>query len=80
MDMILIFFYKQIKPKNVVLPPPNESRSGRPKKQRVRGNDEVKASGKRKCRKCGEVGHNARTCKKAAKETSSSPSRRGDQN
>ncbi|KAF9625745.1 hypothetical protein IFM89_026707, partial [Coptis chinensis] len=68
--------WDKIKPKNVVLPPPNERRPGRPKKQRIRGNDEEKASGKRKCRNCGEVGHNARTCKKAAKETSSSPSRR----
>ncbi|KAF9600669.1 hypothetical protein IFM89_011252 [Coptis chinensis] len=54
------------------------TRPGRPKKQRIRGNDEEKASGKRKCRNCGEVGHNARTCKEAAKETSSSPSRRGN--
>ncbi|KAF9604906.1 hypothetical protein IFM89_011188 [Coptis chinensis] len=45
--------------------------------QRIRGNDKEKASGKIKCRNCGEVGHNARTCKKAAKETSSSPSKRG---
>ncbi|KAF9595217.1 hypothetical protein IFM89_037815 [Coptis chinensis] len=70
--------WDKIKPKNVVLPPPNERRPGRPKKQRIRGNDEEKASGKRKCRNCGEVGHNSRTCKKAAKETSSSPSRRGN--
>ncbi|KAF9604772.1 hypothetical protein IFM89_010313 [Coptis chinensis] len=68
--------WDKIKPKNVVLPPPNERRPRRPKKQRIRGNYEEKVSGKRKCRNCGEVGHNARTCKKAAKETSSSPSRR----
>ncbi|KAF9597810.1 hypothetical protein IFM89_021895 [Coptis chinensis] len=42
-----------IKPTNVVLPPPNNRNPGRPRKQRIRGRDKEKSSGKRKCRRCG---------------------------
>ncbi|KAF9617614.1 hypothetical protein IFM89_037677 [Coptis chinensis] len=45
---------KDIKPTNIVLPPPNNRNPGRPKKQRIRGKDEEKSSGKRKCRRCGQ--------------------------
>ncbi|KAF9591730.1 hypothetical protein IFM89_006076 [Coptis chinensis] len=63
----------KIKPTNVVLPPPNSRNPRRPKKQRIRGRDEEKSSGKRKCRRCGQVGHNTRTCKQEVGETSSAP-------
>ncbi|KAF9624809.1 hypothetical protein IFM89_014194 [Coptis chinensis] len=65
--------WDKIKPTNVVLPPPNNRNPGRPKKQRIRGRDEEKSSGKRKCRRCGQVGHNTRTCKQEVGETSSAP-------
>ncbi|KAF9595227.1 hypothetical protein IFM89_038051, partial [Coptis chinensis] len=45
--------WDKIKPTNVVLPPNNKN-PGRPKKQRIRGRDEEKSSGKRKCRRCGQ--------------------------
>ncbi|KAF9595645.1 hypothetical protein IFM89_001546 [Coptis chinensis] len=65
--------WDKIKPTNVVLPPPNNRNPGRPRKQRIRGRDEEKSSGKRKCRRCGQVGHNTRTCKQEGGETSSAP-------
>ncbi|KAF9625089.1 hypothetical protein IFM89_018701 [Coptis chinensis] len=52
----------KIKPEDVVQPPPLERHPGRPKKQRIRGDDEKKAKSKRKCKKCLEPGHNKRTC------------------
>ncbi|KAF9595309.1 hypothetical protein IFM89_038461 [Coptis chinensis] len=65
--------WDKIKPTNVVLPPPNNRNPGRPRKQRIRGRDEEKSSGKRKCRRCGQVGHNIGTCKQEGGETSSAP-------
>ncbi|KAF9622169.1 hypothetical protein IFM89_030027 [Coptis chinensis] len=45
----------------LVLPPKNTRKSGRPKKQRIRGEDEPLKS-HRKCAKCGTPGHNTLTC------------------
>ncbi|KAF9622747.1 hypothetical protein IFM89_033982 [Coptis chinensis] len=45
----------------LVLPPKNTRKSGRPKKQRIRGEDEPLKS-HRKCPKCGTPGHNTLTC------------------
>ncbi|KAF9594121.1 hypothetical protein IFM89_027487 [Coptis chinensis] len=47
-------------PDKMVFPPPFESKAGRPKKQRIRAEDEPQAKGpKKKCSKCGVVGHNS---------------------
>ncbi|KAF9612982.1 hypothetical protein IFM89_004785 [Coptis chinensis] len=48
-------------PEELVLPPELTRKSGRPRKQRIRGEDEPTKT-KRKCKKCGELGHNAITC------------------
>ncbi|KAF9593184.1 hypothetical protein IFM89_020480 [Coptis chinensis] len=45
-----------------VLPPSIERKAGRPGKQRIRGDDEERATSKRKCRKYKEPGHNSRIC------------------
>ncbi|KAF9597948.1 hypothetical protein IFM89_023319, partial [Coptis chinensis] len=49
-------------PGDEVLPPSIERKAGRPRKQRIRGDNEERATSKRKCRKCKEPGHNSRTC------------------
>ncbi|KAF9592505.1 hypothetical protein IFM89_015076 [Coptis chinensis] len=48
-------------PEELVLPPEVTRKAGRPRKQRIRGEDEPTKT-KRKCKKCGELGHNAITC------------------
>ncbi|KAF9609092.1 hypothetical protein IFM89_013346 [Coptis chinensis] len=45
----------------LVLPPENTRKAGRPKKQRIRGEDEPLKT-HRKCAKCGTPGHNTLTC------------------
>ncbi|KAF9599962.1 hypothetical protein IFM89_001997 [Coptis chinensis] len=52
--------------------------NGRPKKQRIRGDDEEKATSKRKCKKCLEPGHNKRTCP-LGKDQPSKKSRKTDE-
>ncbi|KAF9605985.1 hypothetical protein IFM89_021311 [Coptis chinensis] len=52
----------KIMPGDEVLPPTIERKVGRPRKQRIRGDDEERATSKRKCRKCKEPGRNSRTC------------------
>ncbi|KAF9594404.1 hypothetical protein IFM89_031006 [Coptis chinensis] len=44
------------------LPPPVERKAVRPKKQRIRDEDEERASSIRKCKLCNNPGHNQRTC------------------
>ncbi|KAF9602462.1 hypothetical protein IFM89_028013 [Coptis chinensis] len=68
----------KVKPKDVVQPPPLERHPGRPKKQRIRGDDEEKATSKRKCKKCLEPGHNKRTCP-LGKDQPSKKSRKADE-
>ncbi|KAF9591619.1 hypothetical protein IFM89_004848 [Coptis chinensis] len=48
-------------PNELVLPPEQTKQAGRPRKQRIRGEDEPHKT-KRKCKKCGTLGHNALTC------------------
>ncbi|KAF6175399.1 hypothetical protein GIB67_036490, partial [Kingdonia uniflora] len=45
-----------------VLPPPLVRRPGRPKKQRIKDQDEVLGNCRR-CGKCGALGHMKKTCK-----------------
>ncbi|KAF9597173.1 hypothetical protein IFM89_016161 [Coptis chinensis] len=45
----------------LILPPENTRKAGRPKKQRIRGEDEPLKT-HRKCAKCGTPGHNTLTC------------------
>ncbi|KAF9587565.1 hypothetical protein IFM89_004023 [Coptis chinensis] len=52
----------KVMPGDEVLPPSIERKAGRPRKQRIRGDDKERATSKRKCRKCKEPGHNSRTC------------------
>ncbi|KAF9620213.1 hypothetical protein IFM89_010948 [Coptis chinensis] len=55
---------EKINPEDLVNPPEFKPQVGRPKKQRIRDEDEPKATSKvlRKCGKCGELNHNTRTC------------------
>ncbi|KAL5738252.1 hypothetical protein ACOSP7_031013 [Xanthoceras sorbifolium] len=56
----------------VVMPPQKRRLPGRPKKSRKRAADEPqkqKRSSSGKCSKCGEYGHNVRTCKVTEKAT-----------
>ncbi|KAL5720903.1 hypothetical protein ACHQM5_013530 [Ranunculus cassubicifolius] len=46
----------------LVKPPPVLTQPGRPKKLRVRQEDEPVAQSNRRCTKCGSQGHNTRTC------------------
>ncbi|KAF9605775.1 hypothetical protein IFM89_018441 [Coptis chinensis] len=48
-------------PSELVLPPEHTRRAGRPKKQRIRSEDEPLKT-HRKCAKCGTPGHNTLTC------------------
>ncbi|KAF9625507.1 hypothetical protein IFM89_023443 [Coptis chinensis] len=48
-------------PNELVLPPEQTKQVGRPRKQRIRGEDEPHKT-QRKCKKCGTLGHNALTC------------------
>ncbi|KAF9602425.1 hypothetical protein IFM89_027554 [Coptis chinensis] len=68
----------KVKPEDVVQPLPLERHLGRPKKQRIRGDDEAKATSKRKCKKCLEPGHNKRTCP-LGKDQPSKKSRKADE-
>ncbi|KAF9623098.1 hypothetical protein IFM89_036542 [Coptis chinensis] len=52
----------KVQPENYVDPPPLERHPGKPRKQRIRVDDEEKATRNRKCNKCHEPGHNRRTC------------------
>ncbi|KAF9598415.1 hypothetical protein IFM89_027848 [Coptis chinensis] len=47
--------------KELVLPPEVSTQPGRPRKQRIRADDEMPKS-KKKCAKCQEEGHNSRSC------------------
>ncbi|KAF9602671.1 hypothetical protein IFM89_030559 [Coptis chinensis] len=47
--------------KELVLPPEVSTQLGRPRKQRIRADDEMPKS-KKKCVKCQEEGHNSRSC------------------
>ncbi|KAF9599586.1 hypothetical protein IFM89_001082 [Coptis chinensis] len=48
-------------PNELVLPPEQTKQAGRPRKQRIIGEDEPHKT-QRKCKKCGTLGHNALTC------------------
>uniref|UniRef100_A0A2N9J1P5 CCHC-type domain-containing protein n=1 Tax=Fagus sylvatica TaxID=28930 RepID=A0A2N9J1P5_FAGSY len=67
--------------RDTILPPPYRKQPGRPKKRRRREHDEprntyrvprIHAPGK--CRKCGEVGHNKRSCKNDPTNETAPPS------
>ncbi|KAL5717647.1 hypothetical protein ACHQM5_010627 [Ranunculus cassubicifolius] len=47
-----------------VLPPHVSRQPGRPKKMRIRDEDEPQRKGNRACKKCGNHGHNTRTCER----------------
>ncbi|KAF5198665.1 Phox/Bem1p, partial [Thalictrum thalictroides] len=51
-------------PDRLVLPPPKQKAPGRPKTQRIRGEDEPVKEKKKQmiCSKCKATGHNKRTC------------------
>uniref|UniRef100_A0A2N9J841 CCHC-type domain-containing protein n=1 Tax=Fagus sylvatica TaxID=28930 RepID=A0A2N9J841_FAGSY len=67
--------------RDTILPPPYRKQPGRPKKRRRREHDEprntyrvprIHAPGK--CRKCGQVGHNKRSCKNDPTNETAPPS------
>ena len=45
-----------------LLPPDVKTKAGRPRKRRIRGHSEVEPARKRRCGRCTEFGHNARSC------------------
>ncbi|KAI8558838.1 hypothetical protein RHMOL_Rhmol04G0127500 [Rhododendron molle] len=62
-----------------IMPPPYRRKSGRPKKARRKGAEEVSLAiqinkgNVSKCRKCNQPGHNSRTCKFKVGQSSTSP-------
>ncbi|KAF5191032.1 hypothetical protein FRX31_019380 [Thalictrum thalictroides] len=55
--------WEKVLPEEQVLPPPRIVQSGRPKKLRIRDEDEPETgAGSRRCKKCKGTDHNARTC------------------
>ncbi|KAF9588345.1 hypothetical protein IFM89_008775 [Coptis chinensis] len=63
-------------PEELVLPPEVASKVGRPRKQRIRGDDEPPKT-RRKCTKCGELGHNSITCDQRQKGIYGKKKRKG---
>ncbi|KAF9613939.1 hypothetical protein IFM89_013474 [Coptis chinensis] len=63
-------------PEELVLPPEVASKVGRPRKQRIRGDDEPPKT-RRKCTKCGELGHNPITCDQRQKGIYGKKKRKG---
>ncbi|XP_039146217.1 uncharacterized protein LOC120283577 [Dioscorea cayenensis subsp. rotundata] len=51
-----------------LLPPISRRPAGRPRKNRIKGFDEVK-KGRHKCKMCGSFGHHAKKCKEPEKES-----------
>ena len=45
-----------------LLPPDVKTKAGRPRKRWIRGHSEVESARKRRCGRCTEFGHNARSC------------------
>ncbi|KAF9596907.1 hypothetical protein IFM89_013955 [Coptis chinensis] len=66
-----------IDPEDLVNPPEFKPQVGRPKKQRIRDEDEPEAISKflRKCGKCGKLNHNTRTCD--TRKNGTRPKKRG---
>ncbi|XP_038981150.1 uncharacterized protein LOC120110401 [Phoenix dactylifera] len=56
--------HKVLPPKLSLRPP------GRPKKKRIRGTDENTSKKMHKCKRCGDLGHHAKTCKNSVVEES----------
>ncbi|KAF9593578.1 hypothetical protein IFM89_024212 [Coptis chinensis] len=74
--IIYPYLYSQDDPEELVLPPEMANKVGRPRKQRIKGDDEPPKT-RRKCTKCGELGHKSITCDQRQKGIYGKKKRKG---